>query len=76
MQEIYHVNGKLKYKGNLKNNLQNGVGYSLHYNGNLEYKGTWVEGDIDSKGAEIFHFNGNLKYTGSVVRGKLQGQGT
>ena len=70
-----HVNGKLKYKGNMKNCVYHGRGFLCHYNGNLMYKGNFEEGEIESDNCEIFHFNGNLQYTGEIIKGIYEGVG-
>jgi antitoxin component YwqK of YwqJK toxin-antitoxin module len=75
LQVINHLNGKIRYKGNVENNIPHGLGFSNHYNGNLEYKGQWQNGQMCSKAAEIFHFNSNLKWKGAIDEGVISGHG-
>lgn len=77
IRTVHHVNGKIKYKGNMHPNssIPHGQGFLNHYNGNLKYRGIFANGEIDTEFAEIFHFNGNLRYAGPVSGGKYQGQG-
>ena len=72
---LHHVNGKIKFKGNLLDNEYHGLGFLNHYNGNLMYRGNFVRGEIDGTKCEIFNFNGNLKYRGQVVLGAYDGDG-
>lgn len=75
IQVLNHLNGKLKYKGNLKNNKYHGQGILNHYNGNLMYRGEFVDGKIHGKERMIFHMNGNLQYNGEVNMGVFEGNG-
>ena len=75
IQVLHHLNGKIKYKGNLVNNEYHGIGFLNHYNGNLVYRGSFQNGKIDGKDCEIFHLNGNLKYKGPITDGFYNGQG-
>lgn len=75
IQVIRHLNGKIRYKGNVKNKTPEGQGISNHYNGNLEYRGDWVNGKMEAETGEVFHFNGNIKYQGPIHDGKFEGDG-
>jgi antitoxin component YwqK of YwqJK toxin-antitoxin module len=76
VQTLNHLNGKVKYKGNIFNSEYHGLGVLYHYNGTLLYKGTFREGEPDGADCEIFHFNANLKYRGPVNKGVYSGAGT
>lgn len=75
VQTLSHINGKVKYKGNIVNNEYHGQGVLYHYNGILLHKGQFVHGEPDGDDCEIFYFNSNLKYKGSIVEGIYDGYG-
>ena len=75
IQTLFHVNGKLKYKGNIINNEYHGQGILYHYNGILLYKGQFENGEPDGEDCDIFYFNSNLKYKGAVNKGVYNGYG-
>ncbi len=51
------------------------MGSSFHYNGNLEFKGEFVNGNITGDKCKVHHFNGNLQYDGPMEAGLYQGPG-
>ena len=42
--ELYHVNGKIKWKGNYVNGLEDGYWELYYYNGKIAWKGNYVNG--------------------------------
>ena len=71
-KEIYE-NGDY-YEGEFKNGLKNGRGilYTKHHN--IQYKGDWINNDINGYG--IQYFKNGQKYEGELKDGLRNGKGT
>lgn len=82
--KIYHQNGQLDYKGELKNGLKNCEdGEEYYENGSLRYKGQFRENGYNGKDVCVFQpfldiyqplQTSNLLLKGNFKNGKLEGE--
>jgi len=73
-QEFFDANGKLHFRGQVKEGLANGVGILFFSSGVIEYKGEFQENLFHGKGS-FFNENGGLVYKGDYVEGIREGIG-
>ena len=70
---LYYPNNKIKYQGELLNEIPHGEGIAFFENGNKKFEGTFVNGTFTY--GKIYFHNGSLKYEGECNDKILHGEG-
>lgn len=70
--DCYFINGKLKTKGQYKNNLPVGLWQYYFESGNIKIKG-YQDGNLQSGDWKYFHENGNVSQEGELDSNKRTG---
>ena len=71
---LNYPDGRIKYEGGWKNNLENGKGKYYSKNGKIIYEGKWLDGKYHGKG-KYYNENGELIYDGNWSEDKYCGEG-
>lgn len=73
----YYKWGNLQYKGNIVQGLYEGYGELYNINGNIKYKGPFMNSIPHGDNGVFYHKKtGKVKYYGSVIYGLYDGYGT
>jgi hypothetical protein len=70
---LKYQDGRVKYKGGWKNNLENGIGKYYDNDGNLIYEGNWKDGRYHGRGK--LRLGEDTFYDGSFDNGVIDGKG-
>ncbi len=70
---LYYSDGRTKYEGGWKNNLENGKGKTYNDDGKLIYEGYWLNGKYHGKGR--LAIDEQLFYEGEFENGEISGDG-
>lgn len=70
---LYYEDGRIKYEGGWKNNLENGEGKYYDRDGTLVYEGEWENGKYHGKGKLYLEYD--TIYNGEFINGEMNGTG-